>query len=121
LNKNVLSDLPHSPCGVKSLSEAYDMVDRTFVTIAILTVYLTTPGVASARQLPGHGPAAGPHRVERAAVRADDLYAPRARRRFAAYLRLRLLEMREAGFERAAAVIERRLPIETLVPRLREH
>lgn len=96
------------------------MFDRTFVTIVTLTVSLTNP-------LPTASPAPAAHRqAERARplgrpqLRADELYAPRARRRFAAYLRLRLLEMREAGLERAAAVVERRLPVETLVPPLRE-
>lgn len=46
-------------------------------------------------------------------------YAVRTRRRFAAYLRLRLLELRKAGLERAAAVIERRLPVDALVPEVR--
>lgn len=53
-------------------------------------------------------------------ARLSDAYGTRARRRFAAYLRLRLLELREAGLERAAAVVERRLPIDALVPPLRE-
>ena len=56
-------------------------------------------------------------RVEHAAQ--SDAFALRARRRFAAYLRLRLLEMREAGLERAAAVVERRLPIDTLMGKRR--
>lgn len=46
---------------------------------------------------------------------ADDLFARRLRRRFAAYLRLRLLELREARLERAAAAIERRIPPASLV------
>jgi len=45
------------------------------------------------------------------------VYSLRARRRFAAYLRLRLLEMREAGLERAANVVEHRLPVDTLLRR----
>lgn len=48
---------------------------------------------------------------------AGDVYSLRARRRFAAYLRLRLLEMREAGLERAANVVEHRLPVDTLLRR----
>ncbi len=46
---------------------------------------------------------------------AGEVYSLRARRRFAAYLRLRLLEMREAGLERAANVVEHRLPVDTLL------
>jgi hypothetical protein len=50
-------------------------------------------------------------------VAAGDLYSARVRRRLASYLRLRLLELRKAGLERAAGVIENRLPIETLFER----
>jgi hypothetical protein len=55
-------------------------------------------------------------------------YTLRERRRVQAILRLRLLELRLAGLERVRAVIERRLPIDTLLapapgpsPILREH
>jgi hypothetical protein len=48
---------------------------------------------------------------------SSDLYSQRARRRFAAYLRLRLLELREAGLERAARAVERRLSIDDLLRR----
>jgi hypothetical protein len=48
---------------------------------------------------------------------APDLYSLRARRRFASYLRLRLLELREAGLERAARAVERRLSIDDLLRR----
>ncbi|GAC1299277.1 MAG: hypothetical protein NVSMB19_03040 [Vulcanimicrobiaceae bacterium] len=93
------------------------MTARTFVTLVILTVYMT-PGMAFAAQPAAlgtpHGGSAG-----RLQLPADELYAPRARRRFAAYLRLRLLEMRQAGLVRAAAVVERRLPVDELVRPLR--
>ena len=46
---------------------------------------------------------------------SSDLYSLRARRRFASYLRLRILELREANLERAAAVVERRLPFAALL------
>jgi hypothetical protein len=49
-------------------------------------------------------------------VRPDDLYSLRARRRFASYLRMRLLELRKEGLERAADVIEHRLPVDALPP-----
>lgn len=42
------------------------------------------------------------------------LYSPRARRLVQAYLRLRLLEAREADLERARAIVEKRLGIERL-------
>jgi hypothetical protein len=48
-------------------------------------------------------------------VNPNDLYSLRARRRFASYLRLRLLELREAGLERAARAIERRLSSDDLL------
>ena len=66
-----------------------------------------TPGgnaAASQRQFPPPGQ-----------LDERSLYSPRARRRFASYLRLRLLEMREEGLERAADVVRRRLPVDTLL------
>jgi len=52
-------------------------------------------------------------------VARSDAFGAHARRRMAGYLRLRLLELREAGLERAAAVVERRLPVDLLVPPVR--
>lgn len=43
------------------------------------------------------------------------LYSQRARRRMATYLKLRLRELRELHLERAAAAIERRLPLSELL------
>jgi hypothetical protein len=54
-------------------------------------------------------------RPTRGAAPSGELFSLRARRRFAAYLRIRLLEMREAGLERAAEAVERRLPVEELL------
>jgi len=51
----------------------------------------------------------------RKAVAASDLYSARARRRVAGYLRMRLLELRKLGLERAADVVERRIPVEELL------
>jgi hypothetical protein len=45
----------------------------------------------------------------------SSLYARRSRRLVQAYLRLKLLEMREADLERARTVIERRLGIGSLL------
>jgi hypothetical protein len=56
-------------------------------------------------------------RHEHPALRPGDLYSLRARRRFASYLRLRLLELREAGLERAAQAVERRLSVDDLLRR----
>jgi hypothetical protein len=50
-------------------------------------------------------------------IRAERLFALRERRRIAAYLRMRLLELREAGLERAADAVARRLPADVLIPR----
>lgn len=44
-----------------------------------------------------------------------ELYSPRVRRSTITYLRLRLLELREAGLDRARAVIEHRLSIDELL------
>ena len=94
----------------------------TFVTLATLTVSLTTTTPQTARATPSGTIVAHrsrlPHGYERRDIRSAELYASRARRRYASYIRLRLLELREAGLSRAAAVIERRLPVETLVPPL---
>lgn len=64
------------------------------------------------------GPPAAPaaSRAAPAAVPSvANLYSARARRRIASYLRLRLLEMRAEGLKRAAAAVERRLPVDTLL------
>jgi len=55
-------------------------------------------------------------RTTAGSFRSDELFSLRERRRIAAYLRMRLLEMREAGLERAAAAVERRLPADALLP-----
>jgi hypothetical protein len=57
------------------------------------------------------------HKKARPATTAEriGLYAPRVRRSTVMYLRLRLLELREAGLDRARAAIERRLSIDELL------
>lgn len=52
-----------------------------------------------------------------APYRGAQLYSLAARRRFQAYLRLRLLEMHLEGLDRARAVIEHRLDVDSLIPR----
>ena len=65
------------------------------------------PATALSRR---HRPAARPpHRT-----RADDLFSPRFKRRLAAYLRVRMLEMRAEGLRKAADVIEGRSPLRSL-------
>jgi hypothetical protein len=84
-------------------------VGRRGVSYAIL------PGavlmlVGSTLATPAPRPTVPPHtRAETA------LYSPRARRLVQTYLRLRLLETREADLERVRAVIERRLGIDALL------
>lgn len=96
------------------------MTLRTFVTLATLTVSLSPAATVAAPGSPRTAPRTA-HALARPRLRADELYSPHARRRFAAYLRLRLLELREAGLVRAAAVVERRLPVDVLVPPVRDH
>ncbi len=92
------------------------MLPTLFVTFAALTLSTPPPRPSpSPRAAPAVRSLARPTAAR--ALRTDDLYSLRARRRFAAYLRMRLLELREEGLERAADVIERRLPIDTLVPK----
>lgn len=67
---------------------------------------------ASAAHRPKRHPA-GPRAV--AVSPSADLYSARAKRRMASYLRMRILELRVAGLERAADVIEHRLPVDALL------
>jgi hypothetical protein len=48
-------------------------------------------------------------------LRASDLYGPGLRRSAQTYLRLKLLELREADLDRARLVIERKLGIDALL------
>jgi hypothetical protein len=57
-----------------------------------------------------HASASGASRVPQ-----WSLYSPRARRLVQSYLRLRLLEAREADLDRARLVIERRLGVQALL------
>lgn len=91
------------------------MLFGVFVTVAVLT--LSPAPQAAARP----SPAAGVVRRQRDdALRLpptdpNALYSLRARKRFAAYLRFRLLELREEHLARAADAIERRIPISQLL------
>ena len=87
------------------------MSTAVFATLALVTLSSVSPG------RPEHAVRRPGHRVPEAAVqsRIGDLYSARAKRRMASYLRLRLLEMREAGLDRAVQVIERRLPGDVLL------
>jgi hypothetical protein len=79
-----------------------------FVALAALTVSL--PQGPSRPSAAHHRPAV----PKQASVPADRLFALRERRRIAAYLRMRLLEMREEGLGRAADAVRRRLPADVL-------
>jgi hypothetical protein len=94
------------------------MIAAVFVTLAALTLSPTPP---EARQTPlpratvSEGAAASTP-LAAPLLPADELYSLRARRRLASYLRLRLQELRLEHLDRAADAIERRIPIEDLVP-----
>jgi len=89
------------------------MIFGLFVTNYVFAALVLSPnpGASSPSPRPPGQGRAGP-----AALHADELYALRARRRFTTYLRLRLLELREEGLDRAAAAIEHRIRIDELVP-----
>jgi hypothetical protein len=83
---------------------------------AVLVLYgssLATPAVAGlvppAKPVPHASPTPAPRPGE------WSLYSPRARRLVQSYLRLRLLEAREADLERVRAVIEKRLSVDRLL------
>ena len=86
------------------------MIFGVFVTLAALTLS-PTPARATTFRRP-RALVAVRHETR---PRADDLYSARLRKRFAGYLRMRMLELREENLGRAAAVIERRLPVSALV------
>ncbi len=69
----------------------------------------------SAARRPREPAPAPPPPARARALGADDVFSLRARRRAAAYLRMRLLELRKARLDRAAEVIERRLGADALL------
>ncbi len=101
------------------------MLSTLFVTLAALTLSAPSPlpsslgprAVRTARAATPAPAPAPPGASPSPAVRPEELYSLRARRRFAAYLRLRMLELRAEGLSRAADVIERRLPVDDLIPK----
>jgi len=93
---------------------------RKISLIAIVLASLAASAADASRvpNPPAKAPSTRPHSPTRRTVEAppsSDLFSLRARRRFAAYLRMRLLEMREAGLARAADAVERGLPVEQLL------
>jgi hypothetical protein len=91
------------------------------LTLATLAGALPPPvtgaGAASTRSVSvAHRAKRRPAGPRAAAVSpSGDLYSARAKRRMASYLRMRLLELRVAGLERAADVIEHRLSVDSLL------
>ena len=96
-------------------------VRHAIFTGAALVLFCSTPatpaGASSvptprpaARPAARPNPSAAPHRLAAAA-----LYSRRSRRLVQSYLRLKVLEMREADLERARKVIERKLGIGALL------
>jgi hypothetical protein len=85
---------------------------RTLPVCAALCVILASAAPAYAEPATRRlRPAKSPVRIEQ----RIELYSPRVRRSTIMYLRLRLLELREAGLDRARAAIERRLSIDDLL------
>jgi hypothetical protein len=76
---------------------------------------LTCAAVDRGSRGSGSRPPATPPPARRRALDADELFSLRARRRAAAYLRMRLLELRRERLERAADVIEHRAPVDELI------
>jgi len=84
------------------------------MTLVLTLAILESRPTASPHPLPAaahHAPAGGNTRAPASA----ELFSLRARRRFAAYLRMRLLELREEGLDRAAAAVERSIPVQELL------
>ncbi len=77
------------------------------VTGAMLVLYCSTLATASATAVVPPRPSARPSPAPKAP--RFSLYSTHARRLVQAYLRLKLLEAREADLERVRKVIERRL------------
>ncbi len=90
-------------------------------TGALLVLFnCTTPATpAGAASVPARRPAPSPTPSPRPAPAfrpaAAALYSRRSRRLVQSYLRLKLLEMREADLERARKVVERKLGIKALL------
>jgi hypothetical protein len=94
------------------------MLPTRFVTfVAVTLCFSARPPAISPATPASPKPSPIPRRsLEPDRTRAEALYSLRARRRFAAYMRMRLLELRSAGLAHAADVIEHRLSPDGLVP-----
>jgi hypothetical protein len=81
----------------------------------VLFLLFGLPAVAAPRSDDPNRPVRGKPAPSKSVARQIELYSPRVRRSTVMYLRLRLLELREQGLERARAVIERRLSVDELL------
>ncbi len=87
-----------------------------FATVFVATLLATCPSTLAMEGPPRRRHSASTLAPRRRPPLAEpaELYSPRARRRIAAYLRMRMLELRIEGLDRAAGVIEGRSPLRTL-------
>jgi hypothetical protein len=89
-------------------------VRHAIFTGLVLVLFCSTPATpAGAGSVPLRR--ALPSRAARGRPAAAALYSRRSRRLVQSYLRLKLLEMREADLERARKVVERKLGIKALL------
>ncbi|HEX3464196.1 MAG TPA: hypothetical protein VHS78_09150 [Candidatus Elarobacter sp.] len=94
------------------------MRHATFTGALLVLFNCTLPATpAGAASVPVRRPAPSPTPTAAPAFRpaAAALYSRRSRRLVQSYLRLKLLEMREADLERARKVVERKLGIKALL------
>ena len=94
------------------------MRDAIFTGALLVLFNSTLPATpAAAASVPARRPAPSPSPTAAPAFRpaAAALYSRRSRRLVQSYLRLKLLEMREADLERARKVVERKLGIKALL------
>jgi hypothetical protein len=87
---------------------------RLLPAFVLVVVLSGIPAVTCAQQH-GGGRTVHPHPPRHTATANVGLYSPRLRRSTILYLRLRLLELREEGLDRARLAIERRLSIDDLL------
>jgi len=91
-------------------------VRHAIFTGALLVLFCSTPATpAGSASVPLRRATAVPSPTPRGRPAAAALYSRRSRRLVQSYLRLKLLEMREADLERARKVVERKLGIKALL------
>ena len=90
-------------------------MNPVFVRGAVLVLCSTLATPAASQTVPPGHPRPAPRPSPTARPANLGLYSPRARRLVQTYLRLRLLQAREAELDRVRAVIERRLGVDELL------